>query len=133
MTRPRKPTAVLELCGAFKKDPKRGAARADEPKPVGEIGDPPDGLTEAVREAWIELRSLAHAGTLSPADGPFLLYAAKVWAQVKAADFVDPKLGVRFESILGRLGMTPADRSRVAALKPKAAVPESWLKFKPAT
>lgn len=41
MARPRKPGNVLELKGAFKRNPARGKARENEPKPNGEIGDPP--------------------------------------------------------------------------------------------
>ncbi|MFT5394742.1 MAG: hypothetical protein ACI8PT_004954 [Gammaproteobacteria bacterium] len=36
--RPRKPTSILELSGAFKKDLQRRAARANEPKLIAEIG-----------------------------------------------------------------------------------------------
>lgn len=119
MARPRKPTNVLELKGAFKKDPGRGAARANEPEAAGEIGEPPARLSEFERECWVELVSSAHAGVLCAADRLFVEYGARVLAQLRNQTDIDPKLGIRFETVCARLGMTPSDRSKVQLLKPK--------------
>lgn len=129
MPKPRTPTNVLALKGAFAHNPDRGRARAAEPEPVGEIGDPPDHLDELARDAWRELVKHAHAGVLCAADRPFMEYAAKVWAQIKASPEVDPKLGIRFESIIGRLGMSPADRSKVSAIKPRDGKDDPLAEF----
>lgn len=120
MARPRKPTNVLQLTGAFKKDPQRAAARVDEPDPEGDIGDPPAHLTEIERGCWVELVGLCHEGVLCAADRPFMEYGARVWAQLRSDLFIDPKLGIRFETVCARLGMTPADRSKVQARKKDA-------------
>ncbi len=103
--------------------PERMRARDGEPEPVGEIGEPPEHMGSESRAAWVELVRRAHPGTLCAADRPFMEYAARVFAQIKAAERVDPRIGVRFESIIGRLGMTPADRSKVSAIQPKGGDP----------
>jgi phage terminase small subunit len=131
MARPRKPTNVLELKGAFKKDPQRGASRENEPEAAGEIGDPPERLTEFERECWRDLVSLCHAGVLCAADRLFVEYGARVLAQLRSATEIDPKLGIRFETVCARLGMTPSDRSKVQAVKPKEDE-NPFAKFKPA-
>lgn len=113
MPRPRKPTNVLQLAGAFKKDPRRALARINEPPPEGDMGDPPDHLTDEERLCWLELVGLCHAGVLCRADRAFVEYASRVWAQIRTQADFDPKLGIRFEAICSKLGMTPADRSRV--------------------
>lgn len=119
MARPRKPTNVLELRGAFKQNPDRATARANEPAPEGEIGEPPARLSDFERECWVELVSSAHAGVLCAADRLFVEYGARVLAQLRNQVDIDPKLGIRFETVCARLGMTPSDRSKVQLLKPK--------------
>lgn len=42
--RPPKPTNLLELTGAFRKDPARRRKRGNEPQPPGPIGEPPAGF-----------------------------------------------------------------------------------------
>ena len=117
--RPRKPTNVLELKGAFKEHPSRGVARENEPVSDGEIGDPPEHLEEAEKAAWLELVGMAHKGTLCSSDRAFMEYAAKVWMVIKQPGCPRPDIGIRFESIIGRLGMSPSDRSKVSVIKPK--------------
>jgi hypothetical protein len=120
MPRARKPTNVLELKGAFKKDPQRAAARAGEPKADGSVGEPPMHLTPAARMVWVELTSMAHKGTLCAADRLFMEYAVKVVMTMRRRKAsIDPKIGVRFEAVIARLGMSPADRSKVSVLPSK--------------
>jgi hypothetical protein len=47
MSRPRTPTAVLELRGAFKEHPERARERAGEPRPTEPLGEPPKRLKPA--------------------------------------------------------------------------------------
>jgi len=118
MARPRKPSNVLELNGAFKKNPDRARERENEPPPVGDIGDPPEHLDEGARACWLELVGLSHEGVLCAADRLFLEYGARVLSQLRNSEEIDPKLGIRFETVCARLGMTPADRSKVSGRKP---------------
>lgn len=131
MARPRKPTNVLELKGAFKEHPARAAARANEPEAVGEIGEPPARLSEFERECWDDLVNQCHAGVLCAADRLFVEYGARVLAQLRNQVDIDPKLGIRFETVCARLGMTPSDRSKVQMIKPKDHE-NPFAKFKPA-
>lgn len=68
--RPPKPTNLLELTGAYKKNPKRAAARAGEPRSTEPLGDPPAhwkvepsefGYQKAVklRDIWKEVAEMA--------------------------------------------------------------------------
>jgi hypothetical protein len=79
MGRPRKPTQLHELSGAFEKDPQRKRARAQEPKSEDPIGPPPqhwdvpDGALrcqefQRLRAIWEELVVQAPSGVLSSAD-----------------------------------------------------------------
>ena len=118
MAKPRTPTNVLELRGAFKKDPKRGAARVDEPEATDDIGDPPEWFSPEADACWREIVALAHAGTLSQADRLVVEHGSQLLAKLRGEDWeVHPTLLVRWEAFLGKLGMTPADRSKVSAKK----------------
>ena len=117
MARPRKPSNVLALNGSFKKHPDRARERGREPQPAGDIGDPPDHLSEGARACWIELVAFCHEGVLCAADRLFLEYGARVLWQLRSSEEIDPKLAIRFEVVCARLGMTPADRSKVSVQK----------------
>lgn len=79
----RKPTNVLELKGAFKKDPQRARARANEPTDERDVGKPPRGLSKDERAAWKELTDCAIPGVLRYADRPAVLAAAQLYARMK--------------------------------------------------
>lgn len=118
MAAPRKPTNVLALKGAFRKDPARGRARANEPAPDGELGPAPEHLTEVERACWVEVVSLCHANTLCRADRLIVEHCARLLAMLRGAEsYDDTRLQIRFEASLGKLGLSPADRSRVSALR----------------
>lgn len=119
----RKPTAVLKRNGAFKRNPKRAAERKHEPAPNGPIGPPPASLTPKQLECWGEIIANAPEGVLAKSDRVVVELAARLLAQVRGK----AKASAAIVSLLGqnlqRLGMTPADRSRVAA--PGAQPPKS--------
>lgn len=130
MARPRKPSNVLELKGAFSKNPKRGAARANEPDPVGDIGEAPAYLDENEKACWYEIVKMCHAGSLCAADALIVEHGARVLAALRANPiYEDVKLMVRLEATLGKLGLTPADRSKVQVVKAKE-VENPFAKFK---
>src|ERR1035441_3448476 len=68
MPKPRKPTKLLELSGALKRNPGRYANRLHEPKAAGSLGDPPERLSGTEKAAWHELAQLAPDGVLTKAD-----------------------------------------------------------------
>lgn len=120
MGRPRTPSNVLDARGAFKKNPNR--ARPDEPAVDGEIGDPPERFTDGQRAAWFDFTLTCHAGVIGTADRIALEIAAVLLDdfRMNPVDMPAAKLA-RLDSLLGRFGMTPSDRSKVKAPKKEAA------------
>jgi hypothetical protein len=114
MGRPRKPTNVLHLNGAFKHDPQRLTARANEPKPAGPIGSPPAWMQESEQRAWHEIVEEALPGVLSNADRGTLSIAAQLRA-LQTPGEVDLKAMSLLKACYTELGMTPASRSKVQA------------------
>jgi phage terminase small subunit len=114
MPKPRTPTKLLQLKGAFKVHPERKVEREGEPEGDGLPGDPPDTLTPAEQAAWREIVSLAYPGTLSSGDRLALEYGATLLVYLRQERYMVPAplLG-RWEAFLAKFGMTPADRSRV--------------------
>jgi len=114
---------VLKRNGAFKKNPKRAAERKHEPPPNGPIGPPPASLTPKQVECWVEIIANAPEGVLAKSDRVVVEIAARLLAHVRSKAKVSAALIALLGQSLQRLGMTPADRSRVAA--PGAAPPKS--------
>lgn len=115
MARPRKPTNVLELTGAFKKNPNRARQDADT---VGPLTDAPAHLGGAALHAWNEIAQYAPLDVLTDSDRIALEVAANLLAQFRndPVEFPSTKL-VRLEALLGKFGMTPADRAKVGGKK----------------
>lgn len=112
MGRPRKPTGLHLLNGSVDKNPARFVERAEEPHDDRPLGPPPEFLRPDQRVAWLEIERLA----------PWLAFGDRIAVEMAAvllARFridpgsMAPALYTRLETILGRLGMTPSDRSRV--------------------
>ncbi len=110
MGRPRKPTRVLELQGAFKKDPQRRAARENEPEVTEPLGPPPDKLNEAQSARWREIESWCP--WLTVADRTTAEIAARLWQGMRDGTAKGPDLKTLL-TCLSHLGMTPVDRSKV--------------------
>ena len=129
MGRPRKPTAHLRLIGAFEKSPQR--KRDDEPVCLECVGAAPDRLTHYQVEAWDYLVESAEAGALTKMDRAYLKLCAMAlasvwyWNQSGGADGANPLSPHSLKSVgdmLGKLGMTPAERSRVVIPRDPAGV-----------
>jgi hypothetical protein len=116
MARPRTPTNVLEMRGAYKKNPQR--KREDEPEVATGLGPAPDYFSPEQADAWNVITSQCHAGVLCHADGIAVEIAAVLLANFRAnpVDMPAAKLA-RLDSLLARFGMTPSDRSKVAGAK----------------
>ena len=121
MGRPRKPTAVLELTGAFQKDPQR--RRDHEPKPQGPIGDPPADFDDVLMVLWRELLGMVPAGVLAVADRWLLELTCRTMRQVKQGYALAAEKNLLL-SCLSRMGLTPADRSRIAVPQEKPEIDE---------
>jgi len=127
MARPKKPTAHLELVGAFKKNPQR--ARDSEPVCDQLPVIPDKTLTEDGRRAWDFLIETAVPGVLTGMDSAYLTLAAnalgRIWAHPESSISDMKQVGM----MLGKLGMTPSDRSNVVVPRKKES---EFAKFKKA-
>src|SRR6185369_3569970 len=115
MARPRTPSNILDLRGAFKKDPQRGRDREDEPEPKAPVGDAPEHFTDEQKAAWKYIVGIAPLGVLGDSDRAYLEIAAELFAlkrDVGVKEMESSKLN-RLETMLSKLGLNPADRSRV--------------------
>jgi hypothetical protein len=119
MARPRKPTKLLELSGAFDKNPNR--ARPDEPQDGRPLGDPPSRLPADVVPYWRELEQMVVGGVLTFRDRWAVELAARLMFKAVSGEIGSAELSM-LRSLLGSIGMTPADRSKLSipnAEKPK--------------
>ena len=125
--RPRKPTNVLQLSGAFRKDPQRLAARANEPQPDGPIGEAPAYMNEDEARVWGEIIAECPTGVLTNADRGILAVTVSMRLHAEQGEpFVvdgvptsvrifDTKKIALLMRCYTELGMTPASRSKVSA------------------
>lgn len=123
--RPRKPTAVLELAGAFKHDPAR--KRPDEPMPQGKPGDAPEYLGEGGALIWREMVSVGF--WLTDAD-VFLLEVAVKYMTLFRGGVCEPKLVSQLINVLNKLGFGPAERSKIKAPGAKEKADDPFADFK---
>lgn len=117
----RQPREVAELSGAVKNNPQRYNKEPVVNKtPLVNI---PSHLTDAAKETWFELKSLAIPGVLTKSETVVLELGANLLAEYRMDPYRFPanKLS-QLVGILGRLGMTPADRQKLG--KP-AETPEN--------
>src|SRR5690349_4947352 len=111
----RKPTAVLQLSGAFKHNPARAAERENEPEPKAGIGPAPSSLSIPEAEAWDYLVGIAPVGVLGDSDRAHLELAARLLAYSRtiSIDKIDVSKLNRLTALLGLMGLNPVDRSKV--------------------
>lgn len=149
MPTPLQPTAALRLAGSKRAEYERDP---NEPQPEPTTGEPPAGMTPGGIEHWRRLWPLVEAmGIMGESDIPTLRAACETWAEMEAAQKAIAERGQTYETESGRrypvpevailhrarhdvikfvqiFGLSPADRSRVAA-KPKTGItPEEWAK-----
>jgi phage terminase small subunit len=110
MARPRKPTAVLELSGAFKKDPQR--KRTNEPRPATKVGQPPPWLDDDEAEIW---ERMSREGFWLTSADEFLLEVAVRYQRYFRNGGTDTKAISLLVSVLNKLGFGPAERSKIKA------------------
>ena len=116
MGRPRKPTTLHALNGTLDHNPARFADRATEPKDDRPLGPPPDRLKPDERAAWMEIDRLAP--WLAAADRLAVEITACLMAAFRIAgvQYTPPPQLAQLAAMLGKLGLTPSDRSKVSAV-----------------
>lgn len=127
----KKTADILQLNGGAKHDPGRYAARIDsavsDDRP---IGAPPKQTLITFDEAWAEIIDMCPEGVLRHSDRLFVEQAARLHMLLRNCAALDeiegralPRMEVKyvkqFESLMARLGASPADRGKVSAPKPK--------------
>jgi hypothetical protein len=118
VARPRTPSNVLELRGAFAKNPQRRRKDAEGAGPFN--AEPPVDLPAAAAPAWRALAQRVPKISLSSSDEVALGQAARVLAgiwtldqQGGAANPLFPKLSSELRQWLIQLGMTPQARTKI--------------------
>lgn len=126
MGRPRKPTNILELTGTFGKNPARRKERANEPKDLDGLGDPPKRLSGEQLKAWIEIVENAPFGVLTKGDRHSVEITAVLLAEFweYGAEMKGSNLSL-LNTSLAKLGMNPSDRTRVTVKESKKENPFS--------
>jgi hypothetical protein len=109
MPRPRKPSNVLELNGAFKHNPDR--KRATVKAAHGVVGDPPEHFDEIQRREYAEIVRLAPPGVLKPSDAQSVALLATLMAEFHQAPYAfnAAKYGATLK-LLQQFAMTPSSR-----------------------
>lgn len=111
----RKSADQLRLEGGWRAD--RHADRDRSPTGVGKLGPPPKHLAPEACRAWRELVEAAPWATGS--DRPLVEVTARLLAELRGPEpMVTSRIGALI-SALSRLGLSPADRSRITEA-PKA-------------
>lgn len=114
MGRPRKPTKVLDISGAFKRNPKRKREREFEPQIDEPLGDPPPFLVGTAVDVWRELQAIGY--WLTAGERLMVEQTARLAGldRVGAACPADRTL---VSSNLTKLGFDSINRSKVVAKK----------------
>ncbi len=111
MPRQRKPTAIMELTGAFRKDPQ--LRRDNEPPSVGPFpAQPPDHLADDIKAAWEEIVEVVPFGVLGGSDRFIVEVCAILVAEMRRETMNSARI-TQLRIALGALGLTPADRARL--------------------
>ncbi len=124
MARPKTPTNILDMRGAFKKNPNR--RRIEEPKPEEPLGNPPCRLSPGVKKIWREIARHCAPGVLTIMDRRAVELAAIALDRIQEQNEMfdaDGKPLVTMTDIrtamtmLGKFGMTPSDRAGLGIVK----------------
>ena len=128
MARPRTPSKVLEIKGSFRKNPQR--RRSGEPIPTGGIGPYAQGSLDK-QEIWDEIVGQCAPGVLTNADRLSLEIVVEYVHLFRKDPARFPAVKVHVVvALLGRFGMTPADRAKLhLPEKPKDDESAPWSKF----
>ena len=116
MPRPRKPTTLKVLKGTAQKC----RLNPREPIPNGPLGNAPRNFNDEQKAIWREIKAVSPEGVLSIADSFIVEMLVILLHEFRTdyANFTSGKLA-RLISILTRVGLTPADRSKISVPKPE--------------
>ena len=118
MPRHPKPFEIVKLEGRERENPRRYKSRAVAPKSDTDIGECPARLNPEVRAVWQEITQSIPAGVLTATER----IALEILCELVAEHRADPRAfqaakHAQLVSLLGRFGLTPADRVRLVPAK----------------
>lgn len=111
MPRPRKPTQLHIIEGTLNSTRHRG--RHGEPQVTSPLGDAPTDWPAPEKAIWHEVVDAVPAGILGKADRLIVELTCRLLIKSRTGECT-PALASQLRYCLASLGMTPADRSRVA-------------------
>lgn len=123
MPRPKVPSEIAAITGYRKSHPSRFNDR--EPRPSAGIGEYPKNPAMDAAGCWNEIVDNACPHVLSCADRYCVEIAAHLMAEFRQSptEFTAARLTV-LERCLGKMGMSPVDRTRVVAVTEEQSNPE---------
>src|ERR1700733_5090681 len=104
------PAALLEAKGAFDHDPQR---RRVDPVATGDLGNAPSYFNDAQGKIWEELKAQLPVGLAKSADRCIFEIAVRLMDRFRR-ERLKPTEFAQLINALGRLGMSPSDRSKCA-------------------
>ncbi|WP_250463708.1 MULTISPECIES: hypothetical protein [unclassified Caballeronia] len=112
MARACTPAKVLKMRGFYRRNPSR---RREEPHVTKPLGDHPAHFSGAELAAWNDIAHGAPRDVLISSDRVTVQFAARLLADFarRLGKFTAAKLA-RLDAMLGKFGLSPADRSKVA-------------------
>lgn len=128
MPPPRKPSNVLELKGAFSKNPSR---RRKPVKPVAKLlGDAPSYMTEAQAAVYREMLDIMPPGIVKATDGPSVELLACLMCEFREGPqlFTASRIAQLLQ-LFGRFGLTPSDREKMS-IKQEEQVVDEYAEFR---
>ena len=119
-----KATGAIAANGGFKTNPNR---RRIDPPSAGEIGKPPEHLSEEEKATWQELVATSPQGVLQASDSVAVELAVTLLSDYRRdrASFNAGRLAV-LQKALSAIGRTPIDRGRVAVAPLPADPNDPW-------
>jgi phage terminase small subunit len=124
MARPHKPTELLELSGAFRKNPAR---RRVNPKTENPLGDAPEYLRADERVAWAEIVFHLPEGVAVGSDRIALELFCQLVAKMRRRVATAAETG-QLIKMFACFGFSPSDRSRIS-VAPKTEEADPYERF----
>ncbi len=118
MGRPRKPSAILDLKGAYSKNPNR--KRNNEPKIDKPVGKPPSYFDKEQVKMWNEIKSSLVDGVALLSDKFSLELLCNTLVQYRRDPFAFTAADKsQLKAMLSHFGMSPSTRANIEIVQPK--------------
>jgi phage terminase small subunit len=124
MSRPRTPTAILDTKGAFLANPQR--KREGEPQPAGSIGSAPKHFSQDEKKIWREFVRTLAPGVGKSSDRLAAELIVRLILKERARTITSTERG-HLILLVGRFGLTPADRAKISVEAPRESALQRFL------